>query len=72
MYTYYIYIKINLKLTLYIYVCVRVCVHFFSTIISLNSPNPEQSHFFEVLKMHVPYYFLYKKCILRRSQKVPL
>ena len=76
MYTYYIYmcVCVSVKLaSIYGHVHIHIYTHFFSTIISLNPSNPGKRTKNEGLKMHVPYYVLFKqKHFEKVTQGTPL
>ena len=62
-------ISLHIYIYIYIYVHDHTRTYFFSTIISLTPPNPEKSKTNECLKMHFPFYFLYKTMHVEEGHK---
>ena len=70
MYTYYIYIHVKLTFIYkHIHTHIYIYIYFFSTIISLNPPNPQKSQKMKVWKCIFRYYFLYKKVHFEKVTK---
>jgi hypothetical protein len=68
MYTYYIY-TCEAYVYLQTYTHTHIYIYFFSTIISLNPPNPQKSQKMKVWKCIFRYYFLYKKVHFEKVTK---